>query len=105
MGLISSRFSSSGHIYRLEEEESSQQRNAVSLKKPSKEETKELKTVDQKQFTSKNEEHKEELALKNENHKENVDSLPTEKTNGAVQQQSSKEGVETIEATKKHLKP
>ena len=57
MEVTSSRFLSSGHINRLEEEEYSQQRNAVSLKKPSKEETEELKTVDQKQFTSKNEEH------------------------------------------------
>ena len=101
MRLRYSRFPSSGRINKLEEKENSQIRNVVSLKKPSKEVTKELKTVDQKQFTPKNEEHKEEFTLKNANHKEDVDSLPTEKTNEALQQNSSKEGVEIIEATKK----
>ena len=60
-----------------------------------------LRKMNQKHLTPKNEEHKEEIKLKDENHKEDVGSLPTEKTNGAVQQKSSKEGVETIEATKK----
>ena len=48
MGLISSRYSSSEHIQGLGEEKMSQQRNTVSLKKPTKGEAEEVITVDQK---------------------------------------------------------
>ena len=68
MRLRSSRYSSSGRIQRLGEEKISQQRDAVSLKKPTKEEAEELITVDQKQFTPEDDIHKEEMNLKDEIH-------------------------------------
>ena len=95
MRLRFSRFLSQGRINRLKKEENSQKRNAVSLKKPSKKVTEEIKTVDQNQVTFKNGTHGKKA---NENHKEDVNSLPTIKKDEALQQNSSKEGVERIEA-------
>ena len=84
---MGSGYSSSGHINELKKEENSQIRNAVSLKKPSKEVTEEIKTVDQNQVTLKNGTHGKKA---NENHKEDVNSLPTIKKDEALQQNSSK---------------
>ena len=101
MRLRSSRYSSSGRIQRLGEEKISQQRNAVSLKKPTKEEAEELITVDQKQFTPEDDNHIEEMKLKDEIHMKGEDSLTTKETKEAVQQRHSKEVFENKDATKK----
>ena len=73
----------------------SQNRDAVSVKKPTKEEAEEVTTVDQKQFTPENDIHKEEMNLKDEICMKGENSLTTKET---------KEVFENEDTTKqKHL--